>query len=293
MEFVSVSRAAWKIVLLIAVIVGPLSAQNLLLTEYKGKLLPVVRARDSRPFVNVEGKLMAAEGRRFALHKVDEYWPVYIAVRDMDVSTSYLDMSGSEINHEFRLRARLETPYVLEDVFIVLELDTESAGKILFLTEVGNMAPREPKHLALRVPMSSGLGAGHYFIHLFSKGAEVLHSQLDPAYRDAVLDAMTRKRIESIKDSGPTLLMGPQPEYPAALFKNKVSGEVKISLRIGSNGRVYDPKIETASDPAFGDAALTAVRLWRFLPKVKGGRPMETVATLPLTFMPPEEKKKS
>lgn len=292
MEFVSVSRAAWKIVLLIAVIVGPLSAQNLLLTEYKGKLLPVVRARDSRPFVKVDGKLVAAEGYRFALHKVDEYWPVYISVHDLEVSTSYLNMSGSEINHEFRLRARLESPYALEDVFIVLELDTESAGKVIFLTEVGNMVPRDPKYLALRVPMSSGLGEGHYFIHLFSKGAEVLHSQLDPAYRDAVLDAMTRKRIESVKDAGPALLMGPQPEYPAVLFKKKVSGEVSVSLRIGANGRVYDPKIEKASDPAFGDAALTAVRLWRFLPKVKGGRPVETVATFPIMFTPPTEKMK-
>lgn len=288
-----IMRDALKIVFILAIFVSPLAAQNLLLTEYKGKRLPVVRARDSRPFVEVDGKQVAADGRRYALHKVDEYWPVYIAIHDIEVSTFHVDMSGSEINHEFRLHARLETPYKLDDVFIVLELDTDSAGKLIFLAEVGNMEPRVSSYLSLRVPMSSSLGEGHYFIHLFSKGAEVLHSKLDPAYRDAVMDAMTQKRIVLSKDASPTVFMGPQPEYPAAMLKNKISGEVMVSLRIGANGRVYDPKIEKASDPAFGEAALTAVRLWRFFPKIKGGRPVETVASLPLVFTPPEEKKKS
>lgn len=286
-------RATVKVISLFAIWVAPLTAQNLLLTEYKGQYLPVVRARENRPYVEVEGKQVGAEGRRFALRKVDEYWPVYISVHDLDVSTFHLEVNGSNMNHEFRLRGRLETPYVIEDVFIVLELDTESAGKVLFLAEVGNMMPREPKYLSLRVPMSSGLGSGHYFIHLFSKGAEVLHSNLDPVYRDEVLDAMTRTRIASIKDAGPSLLMGPQPEYPASMLKNKIRGDVTVSLRIGANGRVYDPKVVKASDPAFGDAALTAVRLWRFLPKVKDGYPVEAVANLPLTFAPPAEKKKS
>ncbi len=282
-----------KIILLLTVFFPPLSAQNLLLTDYKGKYLPVVRARDNRPFVEVDGKQVAAEGRRFALRKVDEYWPVFISLHDIDVSTSYIDMSGSDINHEFHLRGRLETPYVIDDVFIVLELDTDSAGKVLFLAEVGNMVPREPKYLSLRVPMTSGLGEGHYLIHLFSKGAEVFHSNIDAGYRDAAVDAMIRKRVTAIKNAGPALFMGPQPEYPVSLLKKKIKGDVTISLRIGENGRVYDPAVVKASDPAFGEAALTAVRLWRFLPRVVAGHPVDTVANLPLTFAPPEEKKKT
>jgi hypothetical protein len=108
--------------------------------------------------VEVDGKQVAAEGRRFALHKVDEYWPVFVSVRDLDVSTHYIEVTGSDMNHEFLLKARLETLYVLDDVFIVLELDTESAGKVIFLTEVGRLLPREPKYLSLRVPMMSALG---------------------------------------------------------------------------------------------------------------------------------------
>ena len=112
------------------------------------------------------------------------------------MSTHYLELNGSDMNHEFqKLNSRLETPYSLKDVFIVLELDTESAGKVIFLAEVGKLEPREPSFLSLRVPMNSALGSGHYQIHLFVEGAEVLHSNLDLSYRESVLDRMVEKRI--------------------------------------------------------------------------------------------------
>jgi TonB family protein len=293
MKLPPVSRMALKVLLFLAVFSAPLAAQNLLLTDYKGKLLPVVRARDNRPFVEVDGKQVAAEGRRFALHKVDEYWPVFISVRDLDVSTHYMEVNGSNMNHEFHLHGRLETPYAIEDVFMVLELDTESAGKMIFLTEVGKLSPREPKYLSIQVPMASALGSGQYQIHLFTKGVEVLHSNLDSMYRESVVDRMTEKRIATVKEAAPKMFFGPQPEYPPALLKAKTSGQVVVSIRIGANGRVYDPVVKKASAPAFGEAAIAAVRLWRFLPKVKDGHPVETHADLPLDFAPPEDTKKS
>lgn len=289
MNLPPVSRVAIQLSALLALSSVSLVAQSLLLTEYKGKLLPVIRARDTQPFVEVDGKQVPAEGRRFALYKVEEYLPVFISVRDIDVGSTYVEMGGAAINHEFKMKAKLETPYSLENVFIVLELDTESAGKVIFMTEVGQLKSREIKYLSLRVPMQSAMGAGHYLIHLFSNGSEVLNSNIDPMYREAVVDRMTEKRIAAVKDAAPKLFFGPAPDYPAALWKSKTSGKVVVSIRIGSNGRVYDPAVKSASDPAFGEAALTAVRLWRFLPRVKDGHAIEAVASMPLDFTPPPE----
>ena len=239
--------------------------------------------------MEVDGKQVAAEGRRFALYKVEEYLPVFISVRDIDVGSSYMEMDGAAINHEFKLRAKLETPYNLDNVFIVLELDTASAGKVIFMTEVGQLKPRDVKYLSLRVPMQSAMGSGQYLIHLFSNGSEVLNTNIDPMYRETVVDRMTEKRIASVKDAAPKLFFGPTPDYPTTLWKSKTSGKVVVSMRIGANGRVYDPAVKSASDPAFGEAALTAVRLWRFLPRVKDGHAIETVASMPLDFTPPPE----
>jgi TonB family protein len=50
---------------------------------------------------------------------------------------------------------------------------------------------------------------------------------------------------------------------------------------------VIDPVVKSASDPAFGEAALGAVKLWRFLPRVKDDYPPETRADVPVVFSQP------
>jgi len=269
--------------------VAPLAAQQLLYTEYAGQMHLVRRARDTRPCVEVEGKLVTAPGDRYALRKIDEYLPVFISVQDLNVRTTHLEIVGSptQLNHEFHFKARFETPYRLDDVFMVLDLDTESAGKTLFLCEIGQLTPREPKPVALTIPLAYALGSGHFHIHLFVGGPEALHSAIPFAEREAALDRMVAKRIQAAGDAEPKLFIGPTPEYPSSLRKAKAKGQTVVSVRIGTNGRTLEPVVKSASDPAFGEAALAAVRLWRFLPKVKDGRPVETKAEIPFDFAPP------
>lgn len=45
--------------------------------------------------------------------------------------------------------------------------------------------------------------------------------------------------------------------------------------------------LKSATDPAFGEAALAAIRQWRFLPEMKGGLAVEQSADLPFAFVPP------
>lgn len=287
-----IRRTALAAFLLFSALAGSLSAQNVLLTEYDGKLNVVLRARGNSPCVKVKDKLVTADGLRFVLKPVKEYLPVFVSVRNLDVKTSYLDVNGSSLNNDFHFRASLETPYQLQDVFVVLELDTESAGKMLFLQEVGQLEPRDPKSIAIVVPLSSALGSGRYHFHLFSGGMEVLQSEIPPLQCDQALDNMIAARLPAGPDAAPQIFIGPGPEYPEALLKTKTTGNAMISLRIGSNGRVYDPAVKSATDPAFGEAALKAVRLWRFLPRMKNGRPVETQAVLPIDFTPPVKAEK-
>lgn len=81
---------------------------------------------------------------------------------------------------------------------------------------------------------------------------------------------MTQKRIAGVQEAPPQPLLGPGPEYPPSLLKAGANGQAIIALRIGVNGQVYDPTVKSAMAPAFGEAALVAVRLWRFL---RGSRP--------------------
>lgn len=277
---------------LFAGLAGPLGAQNVLFAEYNGKYLPVVRARGTQPVVVADGKQVVADGRKLAMKKVGEYLPVFVTVRDMTVNTSVLDLSGARINNAMDLHAWLETPYWLDDVFIALELDTEGEGKLLMLHEVGRLEANEPKSLSIHLQLSVELGEGKYQMHLFAGGPEVFHSNIPPEYRDRAVDRMTEKRIAGVQEASPKPLIGPVPEYPATMLKTKSKGEAVIAVRVGTNGRAYDPVVKSASDPAFGESALVAVRLWRFLPRVKEGRAVESRVELPFKFNPPEKPAK-
>jgi TonB family protein len=265
-------------------------AQNVLVVEYHKKPAIVRSARGSRPIVEVEGKRVVAAGDRFALHKVPEFYPVFISVRNINVRTTALELmgSGSTINNQFEFRANFMSPYRLDDVFFVLELNFEDGNKSYFLHEIGQLEPNQPKSLNLVVPTGFALGRGHYQFHIFTDGLEVLHSEQPFAFREGMLDRMVAKRVVGRKDGPPEFFIGPSPEYPAKLAKSKIKGRAVVRMRIRTTGAVVDPVLVQADNPAFGEAALTSVRQWRFFPAMKNGRPVETVVSLPVVFEPSE-----
>ena len=269
-----------------------LAAQNVLLALHEGKACPVVAAWNNRPMVEIDGKRVEADWRRLALHKTDEFLPVFIGINGLRVGSSHLNAMGKAINNEWHFRAWFETPYRLNDVFLVLEMKLESGESPLFLYEVGNLEPGNRKLIELSVPLSFPLGKGRHQIHLFSAGQEVLHSQIPEERREAVLDRMIAKRVLSIQDAEPKPFIGPAPEYPAKLLKAKTKGQAIISLEVGRNGRVHDVQVKSATDPLFGEAALAAARMWRFLPMVKNGKTEAQQVDLPFDFTPPDKRGK-
>jgi len=271
---------------------APLHAQNVLVAEYDHKPVVVRAARRTRPYFEENGKLVAADDFKFTLHKVDEYLPVFIAVRNLKVGTRSLNLinqGGAKINNEFRFRANFESAYPLDEVFVVLVLTFEDKSKSLFLQEVGRLTPHEPRTLDLVFPTSYALGPGHFELHVFVNGMEALHSNQPFEYREAVLDRMVAKHIKGRPDGNPEPFIGPPPEYPSKLFKKKIKGRATVRLRIRPTGAVIDPEIVEASDPAFGEAAVEAMRQWRFYPRIKAGRPVETTAEMPMDFEPPPD----
>jgi TonB family protein len=96
-------------------------------------------------------------------------------------------------------------------------------------------------------------------------------------------------RIKGIHAAGPKLFFGPPPDYPPALKAANLKGQAMVAIHIGTNGAVANPVVRSASDPAFGDAALAAVQMWRFLPTIKDDHPVETQAVVPFSFEQPKK----
>jgi TonB family protein len=268
---------------------GRLTAQNVLFAQYDKTVLPVRAAHGHRAIVEVDGKRVVADGGHYALRGAEEYLPVFVDIRNLSVKTRHLNVQGSNLNREFIFHATLNTAYDLKDVFLVLELNSDSNEKNIFLQEVGDLEPGQFKTLSAVVPLTFDLGPGKYQMHLFVGGREVLQSKIPQAKRETILDRMTARRIAGVTDAAPTVLTGPEPGYPEKLLKTGTQGSAVISVLIGANGQVHEPVLKSASDPAFGKSALEAIQLWRFLPRVVSGHPTETRVDVPFTFTPPQK----
>jgi protein TonB len=75
------------------------------------------------------------------------------------------------------------------------------------------------------------------------------------------------------------------PEYPVRARKKGTTGEVRLSLLVGIDGRVRDVRV-LSSEPAglFDDAAIQAVRQWTYTPATYEGEPVATRVTQPIVF---------
>lgn len=265
-----------------------LFGQHVLVAEYKGKPVVVRALRKNQPLFEQDGKLERASSSRVGLHKVEEYLPMHISVRDVRVKTRHAQLmdTGTEINRTLQFHAEFESAYKLDEVFLVLDLNSENIGKSMFIWEIGTLEPRKPQPMTLNVPLVDTLGSGKFKLHLFSGGREVFHTQMPFTHIQRSLDRMVAKRTKDVKDALPRPFVGPAPEYPPALRKAKTKGEAVIRFTLSPKGSVLEPVVKSASDPAFGESALAAARQWRFLPKIVSGRAVSTAVDMPFVFTP-------
>lgn len=75
-----------------------------------------------------------------------------------------------------------------------------------------------------------------------------------------------------------------QPVYPAEARKTKSEGRVIVEFVVEADGRVSREKVQKSSDGQFDDAALTAVRQWKFGPGVEEGQPAAMAMVVPVMF---------
>lgn len=65
------------------------------------------------------------------------------------------------------------------------------------------------------------------------------------------------------------------------------AGEALVEFLIGERGEVLLPRLVSASEPAFGYAAVQSVALWTFVPPTKGGKPTIVRVRAPVAFKAP------
>jgi len=85
-------------------------------------------------------------------------------------------------------------------------------------------------------------------------------------------------------DQIPQATYQPAPNYPYEMKRAGVTGRVEVGFIVDSSGNVRDAYVIKSSSPEFEEAALQAIRKWRFRPGKKGGRVVNTKMKQPLSF---------
>lgn len=77
------------------------------------------------------------------------------------------------------------------------------------------------------------------------------------------------------------------PEHPEEFRGNQVVGEAAVECLVTAEGKVAEAQVTSASHPAFGEAALVAVRQWEFKPAERNGVAVPVRVTIPFRFDAP------
>lgn len=106
----------------------------------------------------------------------------------------------------------------------------------------------------------------------------------------AVASAASPARLGSYGSVGaggshPSALKNRPPRYPEEAIRNSWEGTVVLRLHIAASGDVAEALVESGSGFAvLDDAAVATVKLWRFRPARREGRPVDAVVKLPVVF---------
>ena len=82
----------------------------------------------------------------------------------------------------------------------------------------------------------------------------------------------------------PSPTYSPQPKYPKNERKAHHQGTVKLSVVVGLYGDPLDVAVLQTLSPDFDESAMEAVKLWKFKPAVKYGKPVQVKIAVEVAF---------
>lgn len=86
-------------------------------------------------------------------------------------------------------------------------------------------------------------------------------------------------------DVQPHALQVIRPEYPSVADRQRVSGRVRLQLKLEADGRVSDVDVVSATPPGmFDDSAIKAFRDARFAPAQKNGHPVRALVVIEVVY---------
>ena len=101
-----------------------------------------------------------------------------------------------------------------------------------------------------------------------------------PAY--AQTGAPYKMTDEGVK--APVLVREVKPSYTKGAMDREVQGSVELEAVVQADGTVGDVRVTKSLDPELDDAAISALKQWRFRPGTKDAKAVDVQVQVELTF---------
>ncbi len=144
--------------------------------------------------------------------------------------------------------------------------------------------PQKPVPIVVGISMSSTTAAGGFAV-------QVGNTTYGKA-SDKIVDAANVKPYSAPKyvppggaDTDPVSLGEIKVPYPEEAKKNEIEGSVRMKVTIDPEGHVTDVAVINGPGYGLNEAALAAMRKFRFKPAMKGGEAVGTTIVYTYTFL--------
>jgi TonB family protein len=170
-----------------------------------------------------------------------------------------------------------------------------NAGLASATTEAGNAGPADT---ASRVNEKKALGAASKAaapppgsLLVYENGKEVF--RLPPSEEAGEGEVQRASAVEpagnaelAAEAAEGSVLQRVEPEYPKEARQQRIQGAVVLDVRIGRDGAIQDVKL-VSGQAVLANAAIAAVKQWRFKPRVVNGKPVQMRTKVTLNFRVP------
>ena len=82
----------------------------------------------------------------------------------------------------------------------------------------------------------------------------------------------------------PVLVEKVNPTYPPEAKTEKIQGSVKVEAVIDAQGKVVEATASESPDARLSQAAVDAVKQWKFKPALKDGKAVKAKSTVTINF---------
>ena len=240
-----------------------------------GTVIPLPRSTTGKAGLDLE---KTEEGRTLEIVKVAE--SLRRSLRLKDVTVKY----QLDLELEVETRRTLPAPTTASDLRIEVELlgynDHVATYSVQFFDRSAVIADSKVTAVRGQRTIVGGLDgdeAPYLFLVLEPAKGASKHADAIPVEGDVTPPRVVEKTM---------------PQYPEEARKEKIEGMVVLQTVIDSNGEVQEIKASKSQPYGLTEAAIEAVRQWRFEPALLDGEPVAVIYSLTINFRLDPDKKK-